>query len=63
MGRMNRSRKRRDENAKVKKARYEVKELERLKKTLGIVENTDEVMKDISEVATVKTAKDIKRVS
>ncbi|XP_013116494.1 protein LLP homolog [Stomoxys calcitrans] len=59
MGRTNRSRKRREENSKAKKARYEVKELARLKKTLGIMD-TDEQMKDLEEVATIKTAKELK---
>lgn len=64
MGRNNRSRKRRDEMNKIKKARYEAKELIRLKKTLGLLDaDGNEIMKDISDVAEVKTAKEIKRVS
>lgn len=63
MGRTNRSRKRRDEMNKIKKARYEAKELIRLKKTLGLIDaEGNEVMKDMSEVATVKTAKELKHV-
>ncbi|XP_011210898.1 protein LLP homolog [Bactrocera dorsalis] len=61
MGRTNRSRKRRDEMNKIKKARYEAKELIRLKKTLGLIDaEGNEVMKDVSDVATVKTAKELK---
>lgn len=63
MGRTNKSRKRREENSKAKKARYDVKELARLKKTLGIADNVDETMKDISDVATIKTPREIKIVS
>ncbi|EDV38969.1 uncharacterized protein Dana_GF24733 [Drosophila ananassae] len=62
MGRNNRSRKRRDEMNKIKKVRYEAKELIRLKKTLGLIDaEGNEIMKDISEVAQVKTSKEIKR--
>ncbi|XP_037929887.1 18 kDa learning-associated protein of slug-like [Teleopsis dalmanni] len=61
MGRMNRSRKRRDEMNKIKKARYDAKELIRLKKTLGLIDaDGNEIMKDVSDVAQVKTAKEIK---
>lgn len=65
MGRTNKSHRRRMENAKVKKARYAVKELAMLKKTLGIMETDDnETMEQqLSEVATVKTAKEIKKAS
>ncbi|XP_017071613.1 protein LLP homolog [Drosophila eugracilis] len=62
MGRNNRSRKRRDEMNKIKKARYEAKELIRLKKTLGLLDaDGNEIMKDISDVVEVKTAKELKR--
>ncbi|EDW78958.1 protein LLP homolog [Drosophila tropicalis] len=62
MGRNNRSRKRRDEMNKIKKVRYEAKELIRLKKTLGLIDaDGNEIMKDISDVAEVKTAEEIKR--
>lgn len=55
---------RRQEVRKVKKERYEQKELQRLKKTLGLVDGDgNEVMKDLSEIATVKTAKQLKMVS
>jgi len=64
MGRNNRSRKRRDEMNKIKKARYEAKELIRLKKTLGLLDaDGNEIMKDISDVVEIKTAKELKRVS
>ncbi|BFF98213.1 protein LLP homolog [Drosophila madeirensis] len=62
MGRQNRSRKRRDEMNKIKKARYDAKELIRLKKTLGLLDaEGNEIMKDIADVVDVKTAKEIKR--
>jgi len=49
---------------KIKKARYEAKELIRLKKTLGLLDaDGNEIMKDISDVVEVKTSKEIKRVS
>ncbi|XP_031838987.1 protein LLP homolog [Nomia melanderi] len=46
----------------IKRERYAAKELERLKKTLGITENgsVDSEMKEISEIATVVDAKFIK---
>ncbi|EDW50481.1 GM13977 [Drosophila sechellia] len=62
MGRNNRSRKRRDEMNKIKKARYEAKELIRLKKTLGLLDaDGNEIMKDISDVVEIKTSKELKR--
>ncbi|XP_030375293.1 protein LLP homolog [Scaptodrosophila lebanonensis] len=62
MGRLNRSRKRRDEMNKIKKARYEKKELIRLKKTLGLIDaDGNEIIKDITDVAEVKTSKELKR--
>uniref|UniRef100_A0A1A9WG02 Protein LLP homolog n=1 Tax=Glossina brevipalpis TaxID=37001 RepID=A0A1A9WG02_9MUSC len=66
MGRTNRSRKRRDKMNLIKKARYEAKELIRLKRTLGIME-TDEgtgdhnTMESLKEIATVKTGKELKK--
>ena len=61
MGRQNRSRKRRDEMNKIKKKRYDAKELIRLKKTLGLIDaDGNEIMKEVAEVATVKTAKELK---
>ncbi|XP_015591921.1 protein LLP homolog [Cephus cinctus] len=49
----------------VKRERYGAKELEKLKKTLGIDENThaDAEMPDISEIATVTDARTIKEKS
>ncbi|EZA60753.1 hypothetical protein DMN91_001891 [Ooceraea biroi] len=46
----------------VKRERYAAKELDRLKKTLGVNENTskDVEMTDISEIATVVDAKKVK---
>ncbi|KAH8408360.1 hypothetical protein KR215_003543 [Drosophila sulfurigaster] len=62
MGRQNRSRKRRDEMNKIKKERYDAKELIRLKKTLGLLDaDGKEIKMEIAEVAEIKTAKDIKR--
>ncbi|KAM7356382.1 uncharacterized protein ACRADG_002140 isoform 1-T2 [Cochliomyia hominivorax] len=58
MGRTNKSHKRRNKNAKVKRERYAVKELAMLKKTLGIMDTDD--TEQLSEVATIKTAKEIK---
>lgn len=64
MGRNNRSRKRRDEMNKIKKDRYDAKELIRLKKTLGLLDaDGKEINMDIAEVAEIKTSKEIKRVS
>lgn len=54
---------RRQEVRKVKKERYEQKELQRLKKTLGLVDGDgNELMRDISEIANVKTAEQLKLV-
>ncbi|XP_065359990.1 protein LLP homolog [Calliphora vicina] len=62
MGRTNKSHKRRNENAKVKRARYEIKELAMLKKTLGIMDTEDpETVEQLAEVATIKSAKEIKQ--
>lgn len=64
MGRNNRSRKRRDEMNKIKKDRYDAKELIRLKKTLGLLDaDGKEINMEIAEVAEIKTSKEIKRVS
>lgn len=55
---------RRQEVRAAKKIRYEQKELQRLKKTLGIIDaEGDEMMKDVSNLVTVKTAKDLKLVN
>lgn len=54
---------RRQDVKKVKKERYEQKELQRLKKTLGLIDaDGNELMKNLSEIATVKTAKELKLV-
>ncbi|XP_034482904.1 protein LLP homolog [Drosophila innubila] len=62
MGRQNRSRKRRDEMNKIKKERYDAKELIRLKKTLGLLDaDGKEIKMEIGEVAEIKTPKEFKR--
>lgn len=64
MGRTNKSHKRRNQNAKVKRARYEVKELAMLKKTLGIIDTDGaDKMEQLAEVANFKSAKELKHVS
>ena len=64
MGRNNRSRKRRDEMNKIKRARNSAKELVRLKKCLGLIDaDGNELMKEIEDIATVKTAKQLKVVN
>ncbi|EDW68432.1 protein LLP homolog [Drosophila virilis] len=64
MGRSNRSRKRRDEMNKIKKDRYDAKELIRLKKTLGLLDaDGKEIKMEIGEVADIKTSKEIKRAA
>ncbi|EDV95624.1 protein LLP homolog [Drosophila grimshawi] len=64
MGRSNRSRKRRDEMNKIKKDRYDAKELIRLKKTLGLLDaDGKEIKMEIGEVAEIKSAKDIKKAA
>ncbi|XP_064541761.1 protein LLP homolog [Drosophila montana] len=64
MGRSNRSRKRRDEMNKIKKDRYDAKELIRLKKTLGLLDaDGKEIKMEIGEVAEIKTSKEIKRAA
>lgn len=48
---------------KVKKDRYDQKELQRLKKTLGLIDGDgNEVMKNLSDIATIKSAKELKLV-
>lgn len=62
MGRMNRSRKRKDAMNRVKRERCEKRELIRLKKVLGIIDDAD--MKDsVDEVTIVKSAGQLKKVS
>lgn len=63
MGRMNRSRKRKDAMNRVKRERNEKKELAHLKKILGIVDDAGELKDNITEVTEVKTAGQLKRVS
>ncbi|KAH8395602.1 hypothetical protein KR222_001868 [Zaprionus bogoriensis] len=64
MGRNNRSRKRRDEMNKIKKERYDAKELIRLKKTLGLLDaDGKEIKMEIAEVAEIKTSKELKRAA
>lgn len=61
MGRMNRSRKRKDAMNRVKRERNAKKELARLKKTLGILDDA-EMKEAIQETTTQKEAKDLKKV-
>lgn len=64
MGRMNRSRKRKDAMNRVKRERNEKKELARLKKVLGIVDDEGMDLKDqVADITEFKTAGQIKRVS
>lgn len=61
MGRNNRSRKRKDTMNRVKRERNAKKELARLKKTLGIIDDAN--MKDaLADISEVKTAEQIKKV-
>lgn len=57
---MNRSRKRKDAMNRVKRERNEKKELARLKKTLGIVD--DDLKDNIADITEVKTAAELKKV-
>lgn len=59
MGRQNRSRKRKDAMNRVKRERNAKKEMARLKKTLGIV---DDVKEEIMDVVEFKTAEQLKKV-
>lgn len=60
---MNRSRKRKDAMNRVKRERNEIKELARLKKTLGIVDDEGMDLKEqVADITEVKTAGQIKRV-
>lgn len=57
-------RKRRAKNNNVKRERFAVKELARLKKCLGLIDDKgNEISKEIKEIATVTDAKGIKKVS
>lgn len=61
MGRNNRSRKRKNEMDRVKRERNSKKELARLKKTLGIIDDAE--MKEAMTLTTiVKTADQLKKV-
>lgn len=63
MGRTNRSRKRKDQMNRVKRERNAKKELLRLKKTLGLLdENGIEILKKVTTIADVKTPEEIKNV-
>lgn len=62
MGRMNRSRKRKDAMNRVKRERNEKKELVRLKKVLGIVDVEDDLKGNIADITEVKTASQLKKV-
>lgn len=62
MGRMNRSRKRKDAMNRVKRERCEKREIARLKKVLGIVEHED-IKNDMSDIIEIKSASQMKKVS
>lgn len=64
MGRTNRSRKRKAEMDRVKKERNAKKELLRLKKTLGMLdEQGNELIQKMEEVIEYKTPAQLKKVS
>lgn len=64
MGRMNRSRKRKDAMNRVKRERCEKREIARLKKVLGIVEDEGMDLKnDMSDIIEIKSAAQMKRVT
>lgn len=63
MGRMNRSRKRKDAMNRVKRERNAKKELARLKKTLGLVdEEGNDLKSEIMDITEVKTAAQLRKV-
>lgn len=63
MGRTNRSRKRKAEMDRVKKERNAKKELLRLKKTLGMLdEHGNELIQKMDEVIEYKTPEQLKKV-
>lgn len=63
MGRTNRSRKRKAQMDRIKKERNSKKELLRLKKTLGLVdEHGNELIKKMEEVIEFKTPEQLKKV-
>ena len=58
-----RSRKQRDRNARIKRARNKPKELLRLKKTLGMLDaDGNELMENVKDVVDEKTMEEIKKV-
>lgn len=63
MGRMNRSRKRKAQMDRIKKERNAKKELLRLKKTLGLLdEHGNELIKKVEDVVEYKTPEQLKKV-
>lgn len=64
MGRTNRSRKRKAQMDRIKKERNSKKELLRLKKTLGMLdEHGNELIQKMEEVIEYKTPEQLKKVS
>lgn len=64
MGRMNRSRKRKAQMDRIKKERNGKKELLRLKKTLGLLdEHGNELIKKVEDVIEFKTPEQLKKVN
>lgn len=64
MGRMNRSRKRKAQMDRIKKERNAKKELLRLKKTLGLLdEHGNELIKKVEDIVEFKTPEQLKKVS
>lgn len=64
MGRMGRSRKRKAQMDRIKKERNSKKELLRLKKTLGLIdEHGNELIQKMEEVIEYKTPEQLRKVS
>lgn len=64
MGRTNRSRKRKAQMDRIKKERNSKKELLRLKKTLGMLdEHGNELIKKLEDIVEYKTPEQLKKVS
>lgn len=64
MGRMGRSRKRKAQMDRIKKERNSKKELLRLKKTLGLIdEHGNELIQKMEEVVEFKTPEQLRKVS
>lgn len=57
-----RSRRRTDEMNKIKRDRNEKKELARLKKVLGIVDTDNDLREQVTDIAEIKTAAQIRKV-